>query len=264
MGLKDDLLRGIYGYGFKAPSEIQMKAVLPVIQGKDVIAQAQSGTGKTGAFATGLLSVIDANANNLQSLVVAPTRELAVQIALFSATLPPKALELTQHFMNDPVRILVDKTELTLEGIRQFYVAVEQESWKNDILHQLYATMDINQCIIFCNTKKRVEELAAFMTENEHTVNTMMSDMDQTKRDIVMQQFRKGAVRVLITTDILARGIDVQQVELVINFELPQRKENYIHRIGRAGRFGRKGTAINFVCPQDAKFIKELQEHYNT
>merc|ERR1719272_2544241 len=134
-----------------------------------------------------------------------------VQIALFSATLPPKALELTQHFMNDPVRILVDKTELTLEGIRQFYVAVEQESWKNDILHQLYATMDINQCIIFCNTKKRVEELAAFMTENEHTVNTMMSDMDQTKRDIVMQQFRKGAVRVLITTDILARGIDVQQ-----------------------------------------------------
>jgi translation initiation factor 4A len=102
------------------------------------------------------------------------------------------------------------------------------------------------------------------MTEHEFTVSTIHGEMDQVKRDIVMKQFRQGAVRVLITTDLLARGIDVQQVSLVMNYELPQNRENYIHRIGRAGRFGRKGVAINFVSPNDAKFIREIQDHYNT
>jgi translation initiation factor 4A len=160
--------------------------------------------------------------------------------------------------MRDPAKILVKSEDLTLEGIRQYYIAVEQEQWKMDVLLNLYANLDINQALIYCNTKKRVEELEKTMTEKEFTVSIMHGEMDQIKRDIVMKQFRQGAVRVLITTDLLARGIDVQQVGLVINYELPIKKENYIHRIGRAGRFGRKGTAINFVLPQDARFIKEI------
>ena len=181
-----------------------------------------------------------------------------VQIALFSATMPNDILALTKHFMRDPAKILVKSEDLTLEGIRQYYIAVEQEQWKMDVLLNLYANLDINQALIYCNTKKRVEELEKTMTEKEFTVSIMHGEMDQIKRDIVMKQFRQGAVRVLITTDLLARGIDVQQVGLVINYELPIKKENYIHRIGRAGRFGRKGTAINFVLPQDARFIKEI------
>jgi len=187
-----------------------------------------------------------------------------VQICLFSATMPPQVLKLTKNFMRDPAKILVKSEDLTLVGINQYYVAVEKEEWKMDVLMDLYANLDINQALIYCNTKKRVEELEKFMTENEFTVSTMTAAMEQSQRNIVMKQFRQGAVRVLITTDLLARGIDVQQVGLVINYELPLKKENYIHRIGRAGRFGRKGTAINFVTPQDARFIKELQEHYNT
>jgi len=187
-----------------------------------------------------------------------------IQISLFSATLPQDILKLTKHFMREPAKILVKSEDLTLEGIRQYYIAVEQEQWKMDVLLNLYANLDINQALIYCNTKKRVEELEKTMTEKEFTVSIMHGEMDQIKRDIVMKQFRQGAVRVLITTDLLARGIDVQQVGLVINYELPIKKENYIHRIGRAGRFGRKGTAINFVLPQDARFIKEIQDHYNT
>ena len=187
-----------------------------------------------------------------------------IQIALFSATLPNEILAMTKHFMRDPAKILVKNQELTLEGIQQYYIAVEKEEWKIDVILNLYANLDINQALIYCNTKKRVEELEEKMTANEFTVSIMHGEMDQLKRDVVMKQFRSGSVRVLITTDLLARGIDVQQVGLVINYELPYKKENYIHRIGRAGRFGRKGTAINFVLPKDAVFIKQIQEHYNT
>jgi len=187
-----------------------------------------------------------------------------IQIALFSATLPPEILKLTKHFMRDPAKILVKNEELTLEGIRQYYIAVEKEEWKMEILMSLYENLDISQALIYCNTKKRVEELEKAMTEKDFTVSIMHGEMDQLKRDVVMKQFRSATVRVLITTDLLARGIDVQQVGLVINYELPFKKENYIHRIGRAGRFGRKGTAINFVLPRDARYIKEIQDHYNT
>lgn len=362
MGLKEEVLRGIYGYGFQEPSPIQQKGILPVIQGHDTIAQAQSGTGKTGAFTIGILQSIETNpdsatSQHCQALIVAPTRELSmqiafvvhtigeymkvkvhacvggtvvkedirmlkqggihvivgtpgrihdmmkhgflktdylklfvldeademlsrgfknqiqdifkylpgdIQIALFSATLPNEILRLTKHFMREPAKILVKNQELTLEGINQYYVAVEKEEWKMDVLLDLYANLDINQALIYCNTKRRVEQLEKAMTDNDFTVSIMHGEMDQVKRDVVMKQFRSGAVRVLITTDLLARGIDVQQVGLVINYELPFKKENYIHRIGRAGRFGRKGTAINFVLPKDAKTIKEIQDHFET
>lgn len=187
-----------------------------------------------------------------------------IQICLFSATLPPDILAMTKQFMRDPAKILVKKEDLTLEGIRQYYIPCEKAEWKIDILLDLYSNLDIQQAIIYCNTKKRVEELEQQMTEKDFTVASMHGVMEQQKREVVMKQFRQGAVRVLITTDLLARGIDVQQVGLVINYELPQQKETYIHRIGRAGRFGRKGTAINFILPRDARSLKEIQDHYNT
>jgi len=187
-----------------------------------------------------------------------------IQICLFSATLPPDILRLTKHFMRSPAKILVQKEALTLDGIHQYYIAVEKHEWKIEVLLNLYSNLDIQQAIIYCNTKRRVDELERAMTEQDFVVASMHGEMDQQKREIVMKQFRSGAVRVLITTDLLSRGIDVQQVSLVINYELPQQKESYIHRIGRAGRFGKKGTAINFVLPKDARFLKELQDHYNT
>lgn len=178
--------------------------------------------------------------------------------------MPNDVLALTKHFMRDPKKILVKSEDLTLEGISQYYIPIEKEEWKMEVMIDLYANLDINQALIYCNTKKRVVELEKLMNENDFAVSAMHSEMDQIKRDTLMKEFRTGATRVLIATDLLARGIDVQQVGLVINYELPQRKENYIHRIGRAGRFGRKGVAINFVSPNDAKFIREIQDHYNT
>jgi len=187
-----------------------------------------------------------------------------IQIALFSATMPNQILQLSDNFMRNPARILVKKDELTLEGIRQYYVAIDKEEWKVDILMDLYSNLDINQAIIYCNTKKRVDMLTNEMKGRDFTVSSMHGEMDQVTRDLIMREFRTATTRVLITTDLLARGIDVQQVSLVINYDLPFKKESYIHRIGRSGRFGRKGTAINFVVPDDARFLKEIQSHYNT
>jgi len=354
--LKEEVLRGIYGYGFVKPSPIQQKGIMPVIQGRDTIAQAQSGTGKTATFTISILQNIDATVERCQALVVSPTRELSqqicyviqsigefsgarvhacvggtsvkedirnlkggaqivvgtpgrvvdmmkknflktdyikmfvmdeademlsrgfkdqiqeifkflpseVQVCLFSATMPPDILKMTQHFMRDPARILVKKEDLTLEGIKQYYIPIDKEEWKMEILMDLYANLDINQALIYCNTKKRVVELADQMKAKDFTVSAIHGEMEMIQRDMIMKEFRIGSTRVLITTDLLSRGIDVQQVGLVINYELPFKKENYIHRIGRAGRFGRKGTAINFVIPNDARFMKEIQEHYQT
>ena len=128
----------------------------------------------------------------------------------------------------------------------------------------LYMNLEINQAIIYCNTTKRVDELTDQLKEKEFTVSSMHGEMNQVERDLIMREFRTGTTRILISTDLLARGIDVQQVSVVINYDLPQRKESYIHRIGRSGRFGRKGTAINFVTPREAQFLKEIQTHYNT
>jgi translation initiation factor 4A len=189
----------------------------------------------------------------------------SVQVALFSATMPEEVMKLTGKFMRDPVRILVKAAELTLEGIRQFYVAIEKEEWKFDTLKDLYETLTITQAIIYCNTRKKVDYLADKMNENDHTVSCMHADLDQKERNLIMREFRSGSSRVLISTDLLARGIDVQQVSLVINYDLPASIENYLHRIGRSGRFGRKGVAINFVVGQDdMRTLKEIEQHYNT
>ena len=343
---------------------------MPVLMGNDVIAQAQSGTGKTATFAVSILQKLDLAIKGTQAVVLAPTRELAlqihkvvvalgdymgitslacvggtnirddmarlrvgcqvvvgtpgrlrdmirraalctdavrilcmdeademlskgfkdqiydlfqlfpsdIQVTLFSATIPAEVLGLSNKFMRDPVRILVKKDELTLEGIKQFYIAVERDGWKLDTLCDLYDTITITQAVIFCNTRRKVEALTTGMHEREFTVSSMVGsayrvfsipgliassaqhgDMEQAQRETIMKEFRSGSTRVLITTDLLARGIDVQQVSLVINYDLPSSKESYIHRIGRGGRFGRKGVAINFVTTLDMIMLREIE-----
>jgi len=356
MKLKEELLRGIYGYGFEKPSAIQQRAILPIISGRDVIAQAQSGTGKTATFSVAILQLIETQLRETQVLVLSPTRELAVQIqqvilalgdfmnvqchaciggtnlgedikkldygqhvvsgtpgrvtdmihrrhlktrnikllvldeademlnkgfkeqiydvyrylppqtqvALISATLPHAILEMTTKFMTDPIRILVKRDELTLDGIKQFFVAVEREEWKFDTLCDLYDTLTITQAVIFCNTKRKVDWLTEKMIEANFTVSSMHGDMSQKERDTIMKEFRSGMSRVLITTDVWARGIDVQQVSLVINYDLPNNRELYIHRIGRSGRFGRKGVAINFVMNDDIRILRDIEQFYST
>jgi len=355
LNLKPDLLRGIYGYGFERPSIIQQKAILPIIKGNDVIAQAQSGTGKTAAFAIGTLQLVEPEKDEIQCLILSPTRELAHQtsivyqflgeylkikvclliggtkvgadidklkegpqvlvgspgrvldlikrkkvslgylqtfvldeademlskgflenikeiislipntakILLFSATMPKDIVEMTTKFMKDPAKILVKNEELTLEGIKQYYVYLKKED-KLDVLFQIYRGIEIAQAIIYCNTKKSVETVSEELKKKGHMISSIHGDLKQVERDSVMRDFRSGVTRVLVTTDLLARGIDVYQVSLVINYEMPKEKETYIHRIGRSGRFGRKGNAINFVTPVEKEALEEIQKYYNT
>ena len=187
-----------------------------------------------------------------------------VQCAIFSATMPLEVLEVTNKFMRDPIRILVKRDELTLEGIRQFYIAIEREDWKLETLCDLYSTLTITQAIIYCNTRRKVDWLAQQMQAKDFTVSSMHGEMDQRERDVIMREFISGSSRVLITTDLLARGIDVQQVSLVINYDLPTNRENYIHRIGRSGRFGRKGVSINFITQGDVRYMRDIEEFYHT
>ena len=356
MGLKEELLRGIFSYGFERPSVIQQRGILPILTGKDTIIQAQSGTGKTGTFSIAILQTIDTSLAKTQVLVLAPTRELAqqiqrvaralgdylrvtshaciggtnvredlsilrdgvqlvvgtpgrvmdmlqrknlnlshckmfvldeademlsrgfkdqiydifqhlpstIQVVLCSATMPQEILDIANLFMREPKRILVKKEELTLDGIKQFYINVEKEDYKYDTLSDLYETITITQAIIFCNTRRKVDWLTEKMTENDFTVSSMHGDMTPQDREKVLKEFRSGSTRVLITTDLLARGIDVQQVSLVINYDLPSNRENYIHRIGRSGRHGRKGIAINFITSNDVGTLREIEGFYRT
>lgn len=188
----------------------------------------------------------------------------ATQVVVVSATLPYDVLDMTTKFMTDPVRILVKRDELTLEGLKQYFIAVEKEEWKFDTLCDLYDTLTITQAVIFCNTRRKVDWLTDKMREANFTVSSMHGEMPQKERDSIMQDFRQGNSRVLISTDVWARGIDVQQVSLVINYDLPSNRENYIHRIGRSGRFGRKGVAINFVTSEDVRILRDIELYYST
>lgn len=356
MKLKDTILRGIYGYGFEVPSAIQSQSIIPVSNGSDVIAQAQSGTGKTAAFITGILQRLDESLHHCQAMILSPTRELTTQtyrvltslsnymdihchmsigghsinedqriikkgvqvivgtpgrifdlmdrnilqttqlrmlvideademlsvgfkdqirvileniprsctISLFSATMPEEMIHLTEKFMTNPIRIIIKREEITLEGIQQYYVNVEKEEWKLETLLDLYEQISINQAILFCNTRRTVEWLAKEMNDKGFTVSAFHSELEQSERDRIMNDFRSGASRVLISTDILGRGIDVQQVSIVFNYDIPNKKENYIHRIGRSGRFGRKGIAINFITDHTIHVLQEIQHFYST
>jgi len=187
-----------------------------------------------------------------------------IQTIIVSATLPQEILDLTNLFLKSPLKILVKRDELTLEGIKQFFVAVEKEEWKFDTLCDLYDTLIITQSVIFCNQKKKVEWLTQKMREQNFTVSCMHGDQSQKERDAIMGEFRNSTTRVLIATDIWGRGLDVQQVSLVINYDLPLNRELYIHRIGRSGRFGRKGVAINFVKNDDVRILRDIEQYYGT
>jgi translation initiation factor 4A len=357
MGLPEQLLRGTYSHGFEKPSEIQKRGIVPIKSGRDLMAQAQSGTGKTGTFCIGSLTRVDPTLLKPQVIVIVPTRELAqqiekvasaigfymqiraysatggtplredlralekgvhfvvgtpgriydlihrgvlnrqyvrvlvldeadqmledrfkeqilcilemgfpatTQVALFSATMPDEVVAVANKLLRKPVRILIPPEEVTLEGISQYYVAMQKEEWKFDALCDIYKQLNVNQALIYCNKRQRAEWLAEKMTAEGFPLSFIHGEMDVDERRNRMQAFRSGNVRVLISTDLLARGIDVQQVSLVINFELPVQRENYIHRIGRSGRFGRKGTAINLLCPDEVKMLKEIEAHYQT
>ena len=356
LDLNPDILRGIFAYGFEKPSAIQQQAIKPIIMGRDVIAQAQSGTGKTATFSISILQKIDQTKNNIQAVLLVNTRELAeqikdvmmnlsqytkikvhccvggtmvrddiraieegvhiivgtpgriyshlqsniirsediklfvldeademlsrgfkdqvcdifrympetVQVAVFSATMPPDMLEVTKKFMKNPLKILVKNDELTLDGIKQFFIAIDREEWKVDTLMDLYQAISVTQVIIYCNTRRKVEYLAECLSARDFTVSQIHGDMDQRERTTVMSNFRNGKTRVLIATDIIARGIDVQQVSLVINYDIPKEKECYIHRIGRSGRHGRKGVSINFITRYDVPRLKEIESFYST
>jgi translation initiation factor 4A len=356
--ISPDLLRGIYAYGFENPSHIQQKSILSIIQKRDVIAQAQSGTGKTGAFTVAALQSIDVSKAKTQVLILAPTRELAkqiydvihglgammtgitmrllvggtstaedavelrksaphiivgcpgrvfdmirrnniqgshvhmlvldeademlsagfndqiynifqympsdIQVVLFSATMPPELYTLTEKFMRSPVNIQVKAEQLTLEGIQQHYVALDDDVQKYLTLKDIFKTISLSQCIIFCNSTKRVADLHEAMLFDGFPVCCIHSGMEKGERDKAYQEFKAGAHRVLISSNVTARGIDIQQVSTVINFDMPQEVHIYLHRIGRSGRWGRKGVGINFVTRRDMRIKKEIEMYYGT
>lgn len=356
MNLNENLLRGIYSYGFENPSPIQTKAI-PVMNKKvDLIAQAQSGTGKTGAFSIGLLNNIDQNLNNTQALIINPTHELAnqnlnvikelstymkinilsvvggtsvrkcqddlkkephvivgtpgrildmiqkrylitkdikllifdeadeilshgfkesiyniiqyipkdTQICIYSATMPSEVLELTDKFMNNPEKILVQKENLTLDGIIQFYINVKINEWKFETLTDIYETINVSQCIIYINSKNKLMEVNDKLKNLGFPVDCIHGELSSDLRKHIMEEFKSGKLRMLLSTDLLSRGIDIQQLSLVINYDLPRERETYIHRIGRSGRYGRKGVSINFITDRDTDYQNEIQSYYNT
>ena len=186
------------------------------------------------------------------------------RVSLFSATMPPEVIEFTKNILQDPVRILIPPEQVTLEGIKQYFVGLDRDEWKFDVLCDIYQQLNINQALIYCNKRQRAEWLATKMKDAGFSLECIHGDMDVSERRSRMDDFRKGTVRVLISTDLLARGIDVQQVSLVINFELPVQRENYIHRIGRSGRFGRKGVAINLIAGDEMRLLKDIEKYYST
>ena len=355
--LNENLLRGIYSYGFEVPSYIQSISVPKFLSGRDLIAQAQSGTGKTGAFSIGSLQLLDVSLTGTQVLIISPTRELALQtsevirnmgsymnglkvmdviggtdinkckgdlnnipniiigtpgrildmiqkkylytdklktvvldeadeilsfgfkdtiynivrsipketqICLYSATMPAEVIELTDSFMTNPDTILVKKEALTLEGITQFYINVKMNDWKYDVLTDLYDTINIAQCIIYINSKNRLHEIYTSLNTDNFPVACIHGDMNALERKEVMDNFKSGKTRILLSTDLLSRGIDIQQLSLVINYDIPKSKETYIHRIGRSGRYGRKGVAINLITDRDIDNLKGIETHYET
>ena len=355
--IKENLLHGIYNYGFEIPSPIQKKAIIQLFNKNNLVAQAQSGTGKTGCFTIGVLQLIDTMLKETQGIIISPTRELSLQIkkvidsigvmmkdlktqllvggesvetdismlkkkphiiigcpgriydmiqrkkllinnlkifildeademlsygfkeqiynildylplnvqmALFSATMPDSIENLVKKFMKNPKKILVKAEQLTLEGIEQYYVALENDKDKYSALKDLYEVYSVSQCIIYCNSVNRVQHLYNCMIEDNFAVSQIHSNMNKNERTLSYNDFINGRTRVLISSNITSRGIDIQQVSIVINFDIPNCRNNYLHRIGRSGRWGRKGMGINFVTRRDINLMKDIEKFYST
>lgn len=356
LNLSEALLKGIYSYGYEKPSEIQKIGILPFLSNKDIIAQAQSGTGKTGTFVISFLQKMDSTKEETQGVILVPTRELVlqtyniakhissnmnikiktlvggssvnididdlkentyhliigctgrvydmlrrelinhttihtliideademlssgfknqvrsifeymnkdVQVALFSATMPGEIMEVTKQFMVDPIKILVKSEELNLKGISQFKLQVRNDKDKYDTIRDIFDSVSISQCIIYSNSVRRVFDLYEAMKEDGYPVIYIHSNMKREERQENFREFSSGKYRVLISSDLTSRGIDIQQVAIVINFDIPNNKHTYLHRIGRSGRWGRKGLAINFVTKRDQHALKHIEDWYN-
>ena len=349
------ILRGIYNYGFEKPSNIQINAILSLKQQRDVIAQSQSGTGKTAAFVISALLQMDENQQNTQTLILSPTRELCIQthkvcmelsnytlftfalligghtlqediqqlqspphmiigsigrvldmlqrkhihpddikllildeadellssgfidalydifrylkediqIGMFTATLPQYVEQISKRFMRDPIRLLLKSSELSLEGIKQYKIVLQNDRQKYDTIKDIFNTISVTQSIIYCNTIQRVEYIAKQMRRDYFSVIEIHSNMNNKERISQLEEFKRGKARVLISSDITSRGIDIQQVGVVINYDIPNDKHNYLHRIGRSGRWGRKGIAINFVTSRDVQKVRAIERHYS-
>jgi len=185
-------------------------------------------------------------------------------LALFSATMPENVVEIAERYLHHPIRILLPPDEVTLDGIKQYYVQLEKEEWKLAVLLDIYQNITVNQALIYVNKRQKAEWLAKQLASNGFSLEFIHGDMEVDERKKRMDDFRCGSVRVLISTDLLARGIDVQQVSLVVNYEMPFQRENYVHRIGRSGRYGKKGVAINLIYGDEMNCLKEIEEIYST
>jgi len=353
LNLNEDLLKGLYLYGFKNPSSIQIKGIEAINTLKDCIIQSQSGTGKTATYLLGILNNLEDNKN---SIIITPTRELAeqvhkvalsiasqtqlkivkciggtdlnetrnlvkdahlvigtigrifhmvtdkkininklkilvldeadeilsngindhlssilnimpmnTQIVLISATMSINVFSFSKEHMHNPIKILLKNNEVIVELISQFYIDVDIEENKFDILLDLYNLVSTSQAIIFCNTIKKIEWVEQNLKTNNFTVMVIHSNMTQEERETTIKDFREGNTRILLTSDLLSRGIDIPQVNMVINYDIPVNKETYVHRIGRCGRFDKKGVAITLIKmkePSDIKIYDRLKNYY--
>lgn len=348
--LNENIIKGVYLYGFNQPSPIQIKGIESINTGKDCLLQSQSGTGKTATYLLGVLNRIEEN-DKTQGIIIAPTRELCSQIynvacelskftnitvvkavggtgimeskqqlrksnlivgtlgrlhhminekiivlhslkvfvmdeaddmltdgitekldfiinkipigiqtILISATMNVNIFNISKRLLNDPIKILLKNSEVIVDLISQFYIDSETEELKFETLLDLYNIFSASQAIIFCNTIRKVDWLKENLEKQNFTITCIHSKMTQQERDNIVQEFRDGKTRLLLTTDLLARGIDIPLVNLVVNYDLPASKETYIHRIGRCGRFGKKGVAISMVKSDDQSDIKTLQK----
>lgn len=352
LGISEEILKSVEEMGYTQPSEIQSQAIPFILQGRDVIGQAQTGTGKTAAFAIPIINLVDSDVNHPQAIILCPTRELAVQVegeiqklakyhrrinsvaiyggesidrqirvlrrgvqivvgtpgrvqdhinrgtlklegagiivldeademldmgfrddieailqempskrqtVFFSATMAKPIMDLTRKYQTNPEIIKVAKKELTVDLISQVYYEVKN-NLKMDLMARLMTVNNYALSVVFCNTKRMTDEVTETLSSKGILAEALHGDLSQAQRDKVMGKFRKGQCTVLVATDVAARGIDVENIEAVFNYDLPLDEEYYVHRIGRTGRAGKTGTAINFVSGRrDAMKVKDLE-----
>ena len=356
LNVDEKILKAIGDMGFEEASPIQAKAIPVVLEGKDIVGQAQTGTGKTAAYGIPMLQSIDPKLKCVQAVVLCPTRELAIQVAdeirklakymssikvlpvyggqeivrqikslktgvqivvgtpgrvmdhmrrktvkfdkvkmvildeademldmgfredmetiltqmpeerqtvMFSATMPKAIMDIARTFQNDAEVIKVVRKELTVENIEQYYFEVRSKN-KDEILSRLIDIYNPKLSVVFCNTKKQVDDLISELKGRGYFADGIHGDMKQAQRDRVMNDFRKGKTEILIATDVAARGIDVDDVDIVFNYDLPQDEEYYVHRIGRTGRAGRAGLAFSFVTGKEIYKLKDIERYCKT
>ena len=354
--INDNIKRAVIEMGFEEPSPIQAQSIPVILSGKDVIGQAQTGTGKTAAFSIPILEMVNPEDKNLQALVLCPTRELAIQVSteirkigkymhgiktlpvyggqpidrqikslkggvqvvigtpgrvidhinrktikmdnvkmiildeademldmgfrddiemilsktpedrqttFFSATMPKGILELTKKYQNDPEHIKVVRKELTVPNIKQYYIETRSAN-KLEVLCRLIDVYNPKLSVVFTNTKRGADELVGDLQARGYFADALHGDLKQTQRDIVMDKFRNGTIDILVATDVAARGIDVDDVEAVFNYDLPQDEEYYVHRIGRTGRAGRSGISFSFVFGKEMRKMRDIERYTKT